>query len=220
MYKIIGADQKEYGPVTAEQLRQWITEGRADGRTLVQAEGGAWKPLSTFPEFADTRPAQPSAAPPRPAGQAPPSFGPIIPTPSADPDAARRAVQAPAICLMVVGALGGVLQLLKLISHLLGWTFAQPQSTGNPQMDRFIELFSGGVGTVFVLIPLSMSLFVIFGAVRMMSLRNFGLSIAAAIIAILPCVFPCCCLGLPIGIWVLVVLNRPEVKTAFDTVVR
>ena len=31
MYKIIGADQKEYGPVSIEQLRLWITEGRVDG---------------------------------------------------------------------------------------------------------------------------------------------------------------------------------------------
>ena len=54
MYRIIGGDQKEYGPVTAEQLRQWITEGRLSGQSLVQAEGdGEWKPLSTFPEFAD-----------------------------------------------------------------------------------------------------------------------------------------------------------------------
>ena len=35
MYKIIGADQKEYGPVTAEQLRQWIAEGRVNGQTSV-----------------------------------------------------------------------------------------------------------------------------------------------------------------------------------------
>jgi hypothetical protein len=54
MYKIIGADQKEYGPVTADQLRQWITEGRVSGQTSVWAEGTTeWKPLSAFPEFAD-----------------------------------------------------------------------------------------------------------------------------------------------------------------------
>ena len=29
MYKILGADQKEYGPVTAEELRIWIAQGRA-----------------------------------------------------------------------------------------------------------------------------------------------------------------------------------------------
>lgn len=54
MYKIIGADQKEYGPVTSDQIRQWIAEGRANAQTLVQAEGGPdWKPLSAIPEFAE-----------------------------------------------------------------------------------------------------------------------------------------------------------------------
>ena len=54
MYKIIGADQREYGPVTAEQLRQWIAEGRAGPQSQVRAEGTAdWKPLRDFPEFAD-----------------------------------------------------------------------------------------------------------------------------------------------------------------------
>jgi hypothetical protein len=53
MYKIIGADQKEYGPVTADQMRQWIREGRVGPQTSVLSEGGAtWQPLSSFAEFA------------------------------------------------------------------------------------------------------------------------------------------------------------------------
>jgi hypothetical protein len=53
-YKIIGGDRKEYGPVTAEQLRQWVAEKRANAQTLAQPEGGAeWKPLYSWPEFAD-----------------------------------------------------------------------------------------------------------------------------------------------------------------------
>ncbi len=54
MYKIIGDDGREYGPVNADQLRQWIREGRATAQTKAQAEGSAdWKPISTFPEFSD-----------------------------------------------------------------------------------------------------------------------------------------------------------------------
>ncbi len=54
MYKIIGADQKEYEASDAAEVRQWISDGRADGRTLVKAEGtNEWKPLSSFAEFAD-----------------------------------------------------------------------------------------------------------------------------------------------------------------------
>src|SRR5512137_2778557 len=65
MYRIIGADQKEYGPVSADQIRQWIAEGRANGQTRVQAEGRAdWQTLSTFPEFAEVLAAQGSVRPP------------------------------------------------------------------------------------------------------------------------------------------------------------
>lgn len=53
MYKIIGADGREYGPVTGEQLREWISTGRANLQTKAQREGATeWKPLSDFPEFA------------------------------------------------------------------------------------------------------------------------------------------------------------------------
>src|SRR5438034_3233486 len=53
MYRIIGADGKEYGPISADQLRQWIAEGRANAQTQVLAEGAAeWKPLADIPEFA------------------------------------------------------------------------------------------------------------------------------------------------------------------------
>ncbi len=53
MYKIIGADGREYGPVTADQLREWIAEGRASAQTRALAEGAArWKPLVEYLEFA------------------------------------------------------------------------------------------------------------------------------------------------------------------------
>ena len=37
----------------------------------------------------------------------------------------------------------------------------------------------------------------------------------ASILAVVPCVSPCCLVGLPIGIWALVVLSKPEVKSQF-----
>ena len=49
---MIGGDGRHYGPVTVEQVRQWLAEGRATAQTLLRVEGGDWKPLATFPEFA------------------------------------------------------------------------------------------------------------------------------------------------------------------------
>ena len=70
MYILIGADQKEYGPVAAEEVRAWIAEGRANGQTLARFEGGPWKPLSTFPEFVGSLGTAPQPAPPVPLAQA------------------------------------------------------------------------------------------------------------------------------------------------------
>ena len=56
MYKIVGADGRQYGPVNAAQLREWIMAGRANAQTMAQIEGGTeWKPLGSFPDFADLK---------------------------------------------------------------------------------------------------------------------------------------------------------------------
>ena len=61
MYKIIGADGKEYGPITVEVLRQWIAEGRADARTRVLAEGTTeWTTLAEVPEVSGLLAAAPT----------------------------------------------------------------------------------------------------------------------------------------------------------------
>lgn len=60
MYKIIGADGAEYGPATADQIRLWIAEGRANAQTKVQVTGSPdWVDLGSLPEFADALAAKP-----------------------------------------------------------------------------------------------------------------------------------------------------------------
>ena len=51
MYKIVGADNREYGPVTQEEILEWISQGRANARTVAKLDDGPWKPLGTFDEF-------------------------------------------------------------------------------------------------------------------------------------------------------------------------
>jgi hypothetical protein len=66
MFKIIGADGKEYGPVDIAQLRAWMAEGRVDANTLVQSSASPeWKPLSTCTEFSTLpKPNPPAFSPP------------------------------------------------------------------------------------------------------------------------------------------------------------
>jgi TM2 domain-containing membrane protein YozV len=52
-YRIIGADGRQYGPVSETQLTDWIHQARANAQTLVQTEGATdWKPMGHLPEFA------------------------------------------------------------------------------------------------------------------------------------------------------------------------
>jgi uncharacterized RDD family membrane protein YckC len=61
MFTIIGGDGKEYGPVTADQVRTWISAGRANFDTKAKAVGSdEWRRLGDYPEFD-----APSSAPPR-----------------------------------------------------------------------------------------------------------------------------------------------------------
>ena len=63
MYTIIGGDKQEYGPVSADDVRLWIAEGRLGEQSLIKAEGGAeFRPLRDFPEFASAF--APKMAPP------------------------------------------------------------------------------------------------------------------------------------------------------------
>ena len=60
MFTIIGGDGKEYGPVTVEQMRQWLTGGRANLETRAKKAGEeAWRRLGDFEEFSAAETAPP-----------------------------------------------------------------------------------------------------------------------------------------------------------------
>lgn len=100
MYRIIGADGLEYGPVSAAQLREWIAQGRANAQTKVRLEGSAdWTVLSAVPEFAGE-----FRTPP------PLTVGAPVP-PAASPPSATVAAKASAkipagVCGILLGSLG------------------------------------------------------------------------------------------------------------------
>jgi hypothetical protein len=69
MYKILGGDGKEYGPVSSDTLRQWVREGRANAQTQVKVEGAAdWQALGSIPELDAMFRAAPPAMSAAPAG--------------------------------------------------------------------------------------------------------------------------------------------------------
>jgi TM2 domain-containing membrane protein YozV len=104
MYRIVGADGGQYGPVPAEQIRRWLAESRVNAQTQALIEGGQeWKPLGSISEFA-----QDFAAPP-----------PLTaPPPLPDLVSARAANKIPA------GIFGILLGAFGIHKFILGYTGA------------------------------------------------------------------------------------------------
>jgi uncharacterized membrane protein len=58
MFTILGADGKEYGPVPAGRIHEWLSGGRATLATKAKRDGETeWKTLGDFAEFAAPPPA-------------------------------------------------------------------------------------------------------------------------------------------------------------------
>jgi hypothetical protein len=58
--------------------------------------------------------------------------------------------------------------------------------------------------------------YVLWGGLQMKRMRQYEHARAAAVVASIPCLGPCCLIGLPFGIWALLVLHRPEVQSEFE----
>jgi TM2 domain-containing membrane protein YozV len=118
MYKIIGIDGQQYGPISADQVRRWLSENRANAHTLVQVEGTPdWKPLATFAEFAADLKAPPLTGTPLEGGArtSPPYLSGTNAVASAHPKAGSRI--AAGICGILLGSLG-------IHKFILGYTGA------------------------------------------------------------------------------------------------
>jgi predicted Ser/Thr protein kinase len=115
---------------------------------------------------------------------------------------ARRTVRGPAIGLVITGVLNWVLIPVYIV---IGVRFASA---------------SGGVPAPFapfviaLLLVLAGSSFMIFAGLKMKALEAYGVAMAGSILAIL--ISPGNLIGLPLGIWALVTLTRPDTKAAFQ----
>ncbi len=199
MYRIIGADGKQYGPVSAAQLAQWLAEGRLNGLTQVCAEGSTeWKPFAQFPELASPPPIAPTA------------YSPPVGTVVGPADQVR----GPAIFMLILSVLGLCGSLLGAAAAL--FQLSLPGLMHMPQREAHLE----GLLALCFSLPANClgclaSVVSLLGALQMLKLKSYGLAMTAAILMLLPCGQCCCLLNIAAGVWALVVLSRPEVRTAF-----
>ena len=213
MYRVQGSDLKEYGPITEQQLREWIAENRLNQFSLAQKEGEAtWRPLDQYPEFAAALESQPALPPPLAAAALAP-----------DPQRAARLLQGPSLALLLMGTVGLVITLSGfvardwLVDALLRATANFPAAVPSEQLGLWKTELSRNLTMrdyVRGLAGVVINGVMIAGALAMRRLENRNLALAAATFALIPCQC-CCCVSIPFGVWALLMLNRPEVKQSF-----
>jgi hypothetical protein len=134
-------------------------------------------------------------------------------------------VKAPAIGLLIVGLLGALAGVFGILNSLLGLgigmaSLEEMRKQGEEIPEWVAPLVGGGSMAIQVisnLVGVAGAGFVVYGALKMQKLQNRTLAMIASVIAMIPCLSPCCCIGIPIGIWALVVLNKDDVKAAFTS---
>jgi hypothetical protein len=118
----------------------------------------------------------------------------------------RAVVRAPAICLIGIASLALLMDIpMAFVSYMDATHVAQ----GNDY-----ATVAGPVGGAVGLIL--MHVIVLIGAVNMLKLSSYQFARAAAIIAVVPLCTPLCVVGIPFGIWAIVVLSRAGVEEAFE----
>lgn len=181
----------------------------------------------------------PAAGPPSGAPADPPS-APRRPTPPAD-DAdepfdegeedfagrprSRRALAAtkvPAIFLLVTGVLSLLAQAywmvnLLLVNEAMIEKQLPPARTPEERQGQRIgfDIVAGSVGRAITAVSLGISFLVVIGAVCILLGRLHWLGVLGSVLAMVDVGCLCCLLGLPFGIWNLVVLLREDVRAAF-----
>lgn len=135
-------------------------------------------------------------------------------------------LKPPAIVMLILAAISMLWTGFNLVSYLIVGDEAirEEMATSfdslraDPNMtEEVIEQIESVtllvIKVVYFVGPL-LSLIPILGAIAMLRVRGRGMAMFGAIVMCIPCVGPCCGLGLPIGVWALVVLFKPEVKDA------
>lgn len=125
-------------------------------------------------------------------------------------------VTGPAISLIVVAIICLVLTSLGLVFDLYlivsGTAANMPEPPGGISKEQQLT-----IRIVWGLVLLAGSVVTLVGGISMNNLKSLGMARMGAIVACVPCVGPCCLLGIPFGIWALIVLNNPDVNRSFES---
>lgn len=172
----------------------------------------------------------PVAPRPRPAEYPPPVPERLAPESSPEEEAEREravaVVRGPATALLLLGLMGwlanaysgltvrsegieGIMRQHEKQREMMPGLFAGQEGNISPEL-----LYYGTLTLGFLFLLLCTGIIV--GATAMLRLRLYWLAILGSLLAMANISNCCCLIGVPVGLWSLSVLMRPEVRRAFE----
>ena len=169
MYKVLGSDGNEYGPVSAGQVKKWIAENRVEKKTPIRPECAPdWIFLESLPEFAA-------------------AFGAPLPYPPPIPHSARTSKSTDGLNVVipyknaralaayylgvfsVIPPVGALLGIPALVLGILGLRFRSRKPEAGGSVHAWVGIILGGLfGLGYLAL---MALVVISGIVHRPSMR-------------------------------------------------
>jgi len=209
-------DKRQKGPVTEEQFVELVRSGVIRADTLVWKQGmTAWQPYGQVSGKGNQPAPLEVTSSSLPAGSPVAFSSASFSNDNAARERALSKVKAPAICLLVYACIAAGWILMQTIGALSGQEY-QPMQGLDPQAAEFAKKIQGPMQLLMIGGGAISAVIIFVGAFRMLSLKNYSLVMAASIVTFLPCICPCCVLGIPFGIWSLIVLNNTDVKGQFS----
>ncbi len=122
-------------------------------------------------------------------------------------------VQVPAVGMIVAAGIDALFAVALVTLSALDISMIDPWMRQGEKVDAVAE---GGFLVVLCVAGLMIDAVIVIGASKMMKLESYSFAVAAALLSIIPCLSsPCFILGMPFGLWALIVLMDPGVKAAF-----
>ncbi len=137
------------------------------------------------------------------------------PIDTVEPTAEAKRVAGPAIGLMAISIISIVMLLLGLGINL--YLLATGQADGVVPESGVSVAGILKIRIAFGVLTLFANAAILQGAIQMRRLTGYKQAESTCMLALVPCCSPCLVLGIPFGIWGLLVLSDPQVKQAFKS---
>lgn len=126
---------------------------------------------------------------------------------------AESLVKGPALGMAVIGVIGLLFAIVNLVVYLASPNELPPGIQADKRSTYRAVLL--GTSVITIVVQFIWGTVVTLGGYKLLRLEGYGSAMTASIFALLPCNLACL-IGMPFGIWALIVLNNPDVKRSFS----